>query len=497
MPLFPLPAPTTQAQLEGVALSCARANDGTRIVNLAAWPIAVVVDRRSRNTPRNYKLDVSRYPVISCNCGKCSSWGSYENIKTFPYRGERCENQWAVLYAKYGVPIDAPILDNWGMPYDSNEPKKSELRQEVAEAVRRHGAQVVLDSGMSPVSGGYQRLRDRYGESLYHEAADFYDIAWRLKEMFPSAVRERDARGNFGMTQGEHLFTGLMYVYHTKSMTWASGWCNEFLAKRVGDYRDLRAPKPSACGEWLRSVKTTAFLDDVLMLTAQPMSAIGGMSTLTGDATGKGVNRFFDWINDRRPRSEGKPGKPGARELVARGDGTRSVRPYWSVLAISCAETLATVAVDVAVGPAGESPRAEQLLRRVFPQFEAGHFLGDSAYQDPIRKVCLEFGWTPTTPFRRHTVGGTDPDIFRRCFLRFADNPRKYKDLYTDRYKAENEFSVVKGIFGQFVRCTHGAGPANEIRLKFICNNIRMLEKAVRVYRTDLPFFDRSVNEAA
>jgi hypothetical protein len=461
------------------------------------WPIAVVVDGRPRRPARNYKVDVSRYPVISCNCGRCRSWGSFENISNFPYRGERCENQWAVLYAKFGLPVEAPILDNWGMPYDSSEPTKAERRREVANDVRKYGATVVLDSGVSPVAGGYQRYRREYDASLYFEATDFYDICWKLKEMFPDPVRDAATRGNFGMTQGEHLFTALMYVYHHKSMKWTSGWCREFLAKRVAIYSDLRAPMPSAGGEWMRSVKTRAFLDDVLMLTAQPMAALGGISTLTGDATGNGVNRFFDWINDRRPRSEGKPGKPGAREQTINADGTKSIRPFWSVLAVSCADTLATVGIDVAIGHAGESPRAEALLRRVFPHFEPGQFLGDSAYQDPIRKICLKHGWTPTTPFRRNTVGGTDPDVFYLCFLRFSENPRKYKELYTDRYKAENEFSVVKGVFGQYVRSTHDAGPDNEIRLKFICNNLRMLAKALHVYRTDLPFLDGTLKAAA
>ncbi len=487
---FPVPRPTTDAQIEGFTLAFAVNRDGSPVVDLSDWPSNVLVrDLRPNHKHRDALLGFSDLPA-SCRCGDCAAWGSYAKVEQFRYGGKRCVLKWAVIYKRAvlaGVAVHSgPTLDDWGNEYDPREMTKADHRENVGKLIVQHGGAAVAAAGVPILEGGYKRMRRAYDRSLYYEAIDFYNLARSIMLRYPQRVRAEDARGNKGYTIGQHLLVALVFVYHKESIAWASGWCNEFLAKHVIGYEGMRFPNVSAACAFLRNPETVALLDDLLLETAMTVEPLGGLLRIGTDGSGEGVTKWFDYLNDRRPRKSGENiaavGKPGRREIATREDGTRIVSPYWTVVALSCMDTLMTAAVDTALGPVGESPRAVALLERVLPHLaNKGDYAADTAHQDAVRRKCIEFGWLPRTRYISTVVVPKD-DALRALFLAFAQNPRLWKEQYNDRYKQECLFSVVHGKFGAWVRVTAGAGADSEIRLKFLANNLRMIAKIARVY---------------
>lgn len=496
---FPVPRPSTEAQMEGLALAFSVNPDGSPVVDLSDWPYNVTVrDLRPRHKRRDALLNFGVLPV-ECRCGDCSAWGSYAKVEEFVYRGKWCVLKYAATYKRAvlaGVAFnDGPTLDDWGNAYDPKGLTKHEYREAIGKLVVEHGGAAVAATGVPVLEGGYKRVRRHYDESLYYESVDFYDLARGLMARYPQRVRADGVRGNKGYTLGAHLFLALVFVYHRKSVAWASGWCNEFLAKRVHGFVGMRFPNVSAACAFLRKPETVLLLDDLLLETAKTVEPLGGLLRVGTDGSGEGVTKWFDYLNDRRPKKNGDrieaQGKPGRREIVMHDDGTKTVRPYWTVVAMSCIDTLLTAAVDTALGPVGESPRALALLDRVLPDLaNKGEYLADSAHQDGIRKRCINAGWLPTTRYVRAVVRPTD-DKLLPLYLAFVQNPRLWKERYNDRYKEENLFSVVHGLFGAYVRVTAGCGADCEIRLKFLANNLRMLAKMARVYGVRISPEDR------
>ncbi|HTD38173.1 MAG TPA: hypothetical protein VK669_11710 [Candidatus Limnocylindrales bacterium] len=491
---LPVPRPTTDAQIEGFALAFAENPDGLPVVDLSDWPSNVLVrDMRPNHKRRDGLLGFAQLPA-SCRCGDCAAWGSYAKVVRFPYRGKRCVPKWAAIYKRavlMGVAVhEGPTLDDWGNEYDPREMTKADHREIIGKLIVQHGGAAVGATGVPILEGGYKRMRRDYDKSLYYESVDFYDLARDIMLRYPQKVRAPGARGNKGYSVGAHLFLALVFVYHRKSIAWASGWCNEFLGKRVDGYIGMRFPNVSASCEFLRKPETVLLLDDLLLETARTVEPLGGMLRIGTDGSGEGVTKWFDYLNDRRPRKSGgeitAAGKPGRREVSTREDGIRVVSPYWTVVALSCIDTLMTAAVDTALGPVGESPRAVALLDRVLPHLaNKGDYAADTAHQDAVRRKCIEFGWLPRTRYVSTVVEPKD-DALRALYLAFAQNPRLWKEQYNDRYKEECLFSVVHGQFGAWVRVTAGAGADCEIRLKFLANNLRMLAKMARVYRVPL-----------
>ncbi len=77
--------------------------------------------------------------------------------------------------------------------------------------------------------------------------------------------------------------------------------------------------------------------------------------------------------------------------------------------------------------------------------------------------------------------------------------PEKFKAFgYRYRVKVECLFSAVKERYNAFVRTEKGAGPANEIALKFLAHNIHVLMLAAGCYGLDVyGIFERDEDQAA
>ncbi len=477
----PSPPPLTAAQIDGLRLA-QRAGD---LAIQMDWPIAIVPrdDRdkplsKTNKDPRPLLVDVEEE---TCTCEECRRWKAL---------GFRCKHMWAVIYT-FSPPQTVSAPTNPGLAVPRLEVAKPELV-------------VASENGMPTnkryVRGGYHHYDcSKYQEALRHNPADFILVSQIIAEQCGIErlrVNDEDEikRGNKGYPFWAYLFAGLQKAYHGKSLRWTDGFCRYALAENYRGFEGREYPHHAALGAWLRDPETTPHLRRLLLETATPPIMVNGSTTrLAADMTGVGANRFFDYRLDRRakPTSEG-----GQREKKV-VDGRQIVRGYWRANVLACVDTLATTAVIVTDQHTHESAAFKKLTEETLREFESGVLLADGGYKGPQRQFVLDNGWLPYFRYGSNEVATHKQGMLKTLFLEMQLHPKIWKLNYSPRWKIECLFSVIDQKFGKYIHCTEGAGPENEIILKFIANNILMLCYGVRIYDMDLEMFNQKITLAA
>jgi hypothetical protein len=257
-----------------------------------------------------------------------------------------------------------------------------------------------------------------------------------------------------------------------------------FLADpRVGIVDGSKHPDFNLTSVFIRSPKATPLLNTILALTAEPFREMGTLR-LAADGSGMGSNVFYDYRCVVRDHKE-----------QARGE-----RVSFHVHTIVGVDTLQAVALRV-TGPKTNGSEKKILELELLPElksrdYDVDEFLADGGYNSTmIRDAILEIGAVPFIPWAKNAKNPIPRrwrslvkhnDIIKTLFYMCMRDPDKFKEWYRYRVKVEAFYASVKERYGGYVRSLKGAGPQNEILLKFICHNVHMLLMAAECYGLDI-----------
>lgn len=450
----------TQQQIEGYRLMCKGAVSERFIAGIA--------------NVNDGKVRIVSYDRQECNCGAFRH--SHPRVA--------CRHLWAAYYT-----VEPPTEE------EVNDLK----RRLTGEILPPLGPGISLDRLVDPSTvsaseieraservtrGGYTRfakeyesvLKSGFGDQVRLALAIFTDYAAVCKSWKPLRRRGRRQK-QLALV----LFAAYVYTYMRWSIRETEGFL-EFLAELK--FIPETYPKCGTLSAFLRAPEASRIIDELIALTAEPFRDLGVM-TLAGDATGAAAdrNKFFDYMMQRTHKK--KQLRPHVR--------------WYKAFAVCGVDTMQTVLLHVTNKDAGEKTvfRQRIMTELEFRQYDIDKFLYDGGCNFTlIRDEIIEkLHATPYIPWASNSKNAIPrkwrdvvkhSEIITELHRQCTRDPATFKMFYRHRVKIECLFSAVKEKFGQYVRTCQGAGPENEIKLKFLAYNVRMLVMAAKCYQLDI-----------
>lgn len=123
-----------------------------------------------------------------------------------------------------------------------------------------------------------------------------------------------------------------------------------------------------------------------------------------------------------------------------------------------------------------DSPQFPELVDATSRNFTMREISADKAYSGRANLALVEdHGALPFIPFRSNAKPDPKAPAWNRLFHFFAMNRETFLEHYHKRSNVEATFSSIKRVFGDSVRSKTPVAQKNEVLLKIVCHNIRVL----------------------
>ncbi|MGH7133859.1 MAG: transposase [Phycisphaerales bacterium] len=175
------------------------------------------------------------------------------------------------------------------------------------------------------------------------------------------------------------------------------------------------------------------------------------------DSTGFGTARFYRYYSE----------KYGHEQL-----GRAWVKTH------ACVGTKTNIVTAVVISGMTEhdSPQFAKLIESTAERFEIREVSADKAYSGRDNYALVDrLGATPFIPFRSNAKPDPKAPMWNKMWHWFALNREDFGVHYHKRSNVEATFSAIKRVFGDSVRSKTPIAQINEVLLKILCHNIRVL----------------------
>lgn len=274
----------------------------------------------------------------------------------------------------------------------------------------------------------------------------------RLLHDLCAGVREpAQGRGRPRLPLPDMLFAAGFKVYSTVSarrfMTDLRAACDAGYLRTVPHYNSIF--------NYLESDTLTPIIRDLIATSSQPLAAVE--SDFAVDSTGFGTSRFFRYYSMKYGREEVS-------------------RDWIKVHAMIGTKTNVVTSVEVTDRDSHDSPQFAPLVQATAERFAIREVSADKAYNSNASLELVDrLGGTAFIPFRaRHRGDGPNP-LWNKLFHFFSLNREEFLEHYHRRSNVEATFSAIKRVFGDSVRSRTPVAQTNEVLLKVLCHNIRVL----------------------
>lgn len=327
------------------------------------------------------------------------------------------------------------------------------------------------------------------------------EVFRRYLHMLCSAIPTGySGRGRPSFEQKDAIYASIM-----------KGFINCSADRLASDLRTCRdqglmeaVPSSSTLLRTLQDPATSEILRQLLAETTVPFRSIE--TTFAVDATGIGSRAYLRWFAqkypDKRARGEEVPDvvagdqkEPVDGEERPKTSGSNDgKRKKWLKLHILCGvSTLIIGAAEVTHHNVHDSVMFPNLIESALERFEKVSVVtADKAY--PSRKhfdLAARKQLTLLAPFKAGAVlnGHREWD---KALAYFRDHQEEFGKLYHQRSNSESTFSSMKRVLGGHTRGKTDQAQMNEILIKAICHNLRVLIRATFEIGVKPAFWDAS-----
>ncbi|MEK6856299.1 MAG: transposase [Nanoarchaeota archaeon] len=131
-------------------------------------------------------------------------------------------------------------------------------------------------------------------------------------------------------------------------------------------------------------------------------------------------------------------------------------------------------ACEVTYGNLSDVKQAPELLNVLARNFKPKEVSCDAGYSSKkIHQIIEEMNATPYIFFKSNANPSEfSPEIWKKMYLLFKNEPEKFKKKYHKRSNVESVFSMVKMRLGEFLKSKNYESQRAELMMKFIVHNI-------------------------
>jgi transposase len=222
------------------------------------------------------------------------------------------------------------------------------------------------------------------------------------------------------------------------------------------------APAFNTIFDALRTEEVTDILHDLVEQTAAPLREIE--QDFAVDSTGFGTSNFFRYYSMKYKHEQ--VGRAWVKTHVAVGVRTNVV-----------------TAVKISGMNEHDSPQFPELVEQTAKNFKMREVSADKAYSSRDNLEFVESkGAAPFIPFKSNAnpvaKSGRKSEAWERLFHLFAMEKATFLASYHKRSNVESSFSSMKRVLSGNVRAKTPVAQGNEVLLKIVAHNIRMLIRA-------------------
>ncbi|MDX2166478.1 MAG: IS5 family transposase [Deltaproteobacteria bacterium] len=296
--------------------------------------------------------------------------------------------------------------------------------------------------------------------SYTQEWSSYNAAATTEKEHFCRLLRDLTANvptppqtgaGNRRLPLSEVVFAAAFKVY--------SGFSGRRFMTDLRSARDAglveHAPHYNSISEAMESEALTPILHQLIEQSSLPLREVE--QDFAVDSTGFGTARFYRYYSE----------KYGHEQL-----GRAWVKTH------ACVGTKTNIVTAVVISGMQEhdSPQFAKLVESTAERFTVREVSADKAYSGRDNYALVEhLGATPFIPFRSNAKPDPKSPAWNKMWHWFALNREDFCLHYHKRSNVEAAFSMIKRVFGDSVRAKTPVAQINEVLLKIVCHNIRVL----------------------
>lgn len=330
-------------------------------------------------------------------------------------RGARCKHQFAVAYIR-------------------------------AEIAMPDGAVVSVEARVT-----YRQDWSRYNAAQCEEK-DRVQVL--LRGLCEGIVEAPKKPGRPPMPLADLIYGATMKVYTTMSGRRATSdikaCAKQGLVGKAAHYNTL--------SEHFAQPELAPLLKVLIAESALPLKAIETQFAV--DATGFATNTYMRWYDEKY------------------GEEKRAAR-WVKAHAMVGTKTHAITAVEVTESNVHDSPMMASVLAATAANFNVREVSADKAYLSNDNLTAIEAaGGVPYIPFKSNSQGNGS-EAWRRLWHLYSLNREDFLGHYHRRSNVETVFSMVKRTLGASVRAKLPAAQVNEVLLKCLCHNLRVLVASI------------------
>ena len=231
-----------------------------------------------------------------------------------------------------------------------------------------------------------------------------------------------------------------------------------------------KAPCYNSIFNVIESEEVTPILHQLIEASSLPLREVE--TTFAVDSTGFGTARFFRYFSE----------KYGHEQLG---------RAWIKTHACVGTKTNIVTAVHISGMTEHDSPQFAKLVESTAERFAIREISADKAYNSRQNLGLVdELGGVPFIPFRSNTKPDLKAPIWNKMWHLFSLNREEFCEHYHRRSNVESTFSMIKRVFGDSVRSKTVIAQINEVLLKVLAHNLRVLIHEMHELGIT-PIFDR------
>ena len=292
-----------------------------------------------------------------------------------------------------------------------------------------------------------------YNKSQMLERAEIMELLYTICDV-PSEVENKSKRGPKPAALRDRLFSAVLKIYENNCLRHNTDYLEE--AKSRG-YLDKIPHYNSVCN-YLKSNWLTPILYELVTISSLPLASLE--TSFSIDSSGFGLSGKKTWRDVKY--------------------GNNEQWHDWVKGHIICGNKTQII-ISAVVSPAykHDSPFFSALVNKTAKYFMLKEVLADAAYSSRANLELVDgHGAKALVAFKSDAVFGTTSKVWNKLLNLYKYHYDDFHERYRHRANVESAFNAVKSNFGESLRSRSENGQKNELLAKFICHNLRVLNRS-------------------
>ncbi|MEO6025428.1 MAG: transposase, partial [Candidatus Binatia bacterium] len=276
-----------------------------------------------------------------------------------------------------------------------------------------------------------------------------------LRDLCSNIPSPEPGRGRPRLPLADMIFSAAFKVYSTVSARRFMTDLREATAAGL----IARTPCYNSIFNVIEDETVTPILYSLIEASAAPLAAVEEKFAV--DSTGFGTSQHFRYYSEKY-----------GKEVTG--------RDWLKCHAMVGVKTNIVTACKVTSRDYGDSPQLRELVRKTGERFTMKEISADKAYlARDNQTLIVKAGAEPLIPFKSTSLPHPQTPLWNKLFHYFSMNRLEFLKRYHLRSNVEATFSAIKRVFGDSVRSKTRPAQINEVLLKVLAHNIRMLIHAM------------------